>query len=88
MSSRDQTRARLAERPLFGSLTRFALGLSLLLLAIGRSDKSNGGTQTVAGICPGSYFHPTAAEYENLVPISGDGHGQAPVLWAAMEILR
>ncbi|HYQ04626.1 MAG TPA: glycoside hydrolase family 88 protein [Polyangiaceae bacterium] len=42
----------------------------------------------VSGICPGTYFHASAAEYEALSPITGDGHGQAPVLWAAMEILR
>jgi unsaturated rhamnogalacturonyl hydrolase len=42
----------------------------------------------VSGICPGTYFHPTAAEYTSLTPITGDGHGQAPVLWTAFEIIR
>jgi rhamnogalacturonyl hydrolase YesR len=42
----------------------------------------------VSDICVGTYFHPTAAEYLALTKLTGDGHGQAPVLWAAAELLR
>lgn len=42
----------------------------------------------VSDICIGTYFHPTAAEYTSLTKLTGDGHGQAPVLWAAAELLR
>ena len=42
----------------------------------------------VSDICIGTYFHATAQEYLSLTKLTGDGHGQAPVLWAAAELLR
>ncbi|HEY0464674.1 MAG TPA: glycoside hydrolase family 88 protein, partial [Polyangiaceae bacterium] len=42
----------------------------------------------VSDICEGTYFHATAQEYYVLNRLTGDGHGQAPVLWAAAELLR
>jgi rhamnogalacturonyl hydrolase YesR len=42
----------------------------------------------VSDICTGTWYHPTAQEYMALSRLTGDGHGQAPVLWAAGEILR
>ncbi len=42
----------------------------------------------VADICTGTWYHASAAEYMALTRLTGDGHGQAPVLWAAAELLR
>jgi rhamnogalacturonyl hydrolase YesR len=42
----------------------------------------------VSDICVGTWYHPTAAEYMALTRLTGDGHGQAPVLWIAAELLR
>lgn len=42
----------------------------------------------VSDICVGTWYHPTTQEYMALTRLTGDGHGQAPVLWAAAEILR
>ena len=42
----------------------------------------------VADICTGTWYHSTPQEYMALTRLTGDGHGQAPVLWAAAELLR
>ncbi len=42
----------------------------------------------VSDICTGTWYHATAQEYMALTRLTGDGHGQAPVLWAAAELLR
>jgi rhamnogalacturonyl hydrolase YesR len=42
----------------------------------------------VSGICGGTWYQANAQAYMALSPIAGDGHGQAPVLWAAAELLR
>jgi unsaturated rhamnogalacturonyl hydrolase len=42
----------------------------------------------VADICIGTWYKASAAEYMALTRLTGDGHGQAPVLWAAAELLR
>jgi rhamnogalacturonyl hydrolase YesR len=42
----------------------------------------------VSSICVGTWYKPTAQEYMALTRLTGDGHGQAPVLWAAAELLR
>jgi len=42
----------------------------------------------VSGICEGTWYKATAAEYMALNKLTGDGHGQAPVIWAARELLR
>ncbi|MEI9952489.1 MAG: glycoside hydrolase family 88 protein [Pseudomonadota bacterium] len=42
----------------------------------------------VSDIGIGTYFHATAKEYTDLARLTGDGHGQAPVLWSAAELLR
>ncbi len=42
----------------------------------------------VSGICIGTWYKANAAEYMALTKLTGDGHGQAPVLWAAAELLR
>jgi unsaturated rhamnogalacturonyl hydrolase len=42
----------------------------------------------VSGICVGTWYKANAAEYMALSKLTGDGHGQAPVLWAAAELLR
>ncbi len=45
-------------------------------------------TGDVSDICIGTYFLKTPEEYMALTKLTGDGHGQAPVQWAAAEILR
>jgi len=42
----------------------------------------------VSDICTGTWYKATAAEYMALTRLTGDGHGQAPVLWACAELLR
>jgi rhamnogalacturonyl hydrolase YesR len=42
----------------------------------------------VSDVCTGSWYKKDAKEYMRLERLSGDGHGQAPVLWAAAELLR
>ncbi len=42
----------------------------------------------VSGICTGTWYHATPQEYMALSRLTGDGHGQAPILWAAAELLR
>ncbi len=42
----------------------------------------------VSSICTGTWYKATAQEYMALTRLTGDGHGQAPVLWAAAELLR
>jgi unsaturated rhamnogalacturonyl hydrolase len=42
----------------------------------------------VSDICTGTWYHATAQEYMALSRLTGDGHGQAPVLWVAAELLR
>lgn len=42
----------------------------------------------VSDICIGTWYEPTPAAYMALTRLVGDGHGQAPVLWAAAELLR
>jgi hypothetical protein len=36
----------------------------------------------------GTWYHPTPDVYMGLGRLTGDGHGQASVLWAATELLR
>ncbi len=42
----------------------------------------------VSGICVGTWYKSTPQEYMALTRLTGDGHGQAPVMWAAAELLR
>jgi rhamnogalacturonyl hydrolase YesR len=42
----------------------------------------------VSDICVGTWYKASAQEYMSLTRLTGDGHGQAPVLWAAAELLR
>jgi unsaturated rhamnogalacturonyl hydrolase len=42
----------------------------------------------VKDICIGTWYKASAQEYMALTRLTGDGHGQAPVLWAAAEVLR
>jgi rhamnogalacturonyl hydrolase YesR len=42
----------------------------------------------VSDICTGTWYKASAAEYMALTRLTGDGHGQAPVLWACAELLR
>jgi len=42
----------------------------------------------VSNICVGTWYKANDAEYMALSKLTGDGHGQAPVLWAAAELLR
>ncbi|MBN2191873.1 MAG: glycoside hydrolase family 88 protein [Polyangiaceae bacterium] len=42
----------------------------------------------VSDICVGTWYKSSAQEYMALTRLTGDGHGQAPVLWAAAELLR
>jgi rhamnogalacturonyl hydrolase YesR len=59
-------------------------------------DKAWAGLQTkismttgdVSDICVGTWYKATAADYMALTRLTGDGHGQAPVQWAAAELLR
>ncbi len=39
-------------------------------------------------ICVGTWYHSTPQEYMALSRLTGDGHGQAPILWIAAELLR
>lgn|SRR6478736_607984 len=42
----------------------------------------------VSDICIGTWYKATPQEYMALTKLTGDGHGQAPVLWIAAELLR
>jgi unsaturated rhamnogalacturonyl hydrolase len=42
----------------------------------------------VSGICVGTWYKASPQEYMALTRLTGDGHGQAPVLWVAAELLR
>jgi rhamnogalacturonyl hydrolase YesR len=42
----------------------------------------------VSDICVGTWYLATPAAYMALTRLTGDGHGQAPVQWAAAELLR
>lgn len=42
----------------------------------------------VRDICVGTWYEPNAQAYMSLSRLTGDGHGQAPVLWVAAELLR
>ena len=42
----------------------------------------------VSSICVGTWYKASDQEYMALSKLTGDGHGQAPVLWAAAELLR
>jgi unsaturated rhamnogalacturonyl hydrolase len=42
----------------------------------------------VSDICVGTWYKASAQEYMGLTRLTGDGHGQAPVLWVAAELLR
>jgi rhamnogalacturonyl hydrolase YesR len=42
----------------------------------------------VRDICVGTWYEPDAEAYMALSRLTGDGHGQAPVLWVAAELLR
>lgn len=42
----------------------------------------------VSDICVGTWYKGSAQEYMALTRLTGDGHGQAPVLWVAAELLR
>jgi len=46
------------------------------------------GQGDVSDICIGTWYKANAAEYMALTRLTGDGHGQAPVLWIAAELLR
>ena len=39
-------------------------------------------------ICTGTWYEDTPEDYMGLTKTSGDGHGQAPMLWIAAELLR
>jgi rhamnogalacturonyl hydrolase YesR len=43
---------------------------------------------SVSNICTGTWYKSSAEEYMALARLTGDGHGQAPVLWTAAELLR
>ncbi|HEY3493073.1 MAG TPA: glycoside hydrolase family 88 protein [Polyangiaceae bacterium] len=53
----------------------------------GLQSKING-QGDVSDICVGTWYKASAAEYMALTRLTGDGHGQAPVIWAAAELLR
>jgi unsaturated rhamnogalacturonyl hydrolase len=42
----------------------------------------------VSNICVGTWYKSSAQEYMGLSRLTGDGHGQAPVLWVVAELLR
>jgi rhamnogalacturonyl hydrolase YesR len=42
----------------------------------------------VRDICVGTWYHSTPHEYMALTRLTGDGHGQAPVLWITAALLR
>jgi len=42
----------------------------------------------VSDICEGTWYQASPQAYMALTGLDGDGHGQAPVLWAAAELLR
>ena len=39
-------------------------------------------------VCVGTWYKNSPQEYMGLTRLTGDGHGQAPVIWTAAEILR
>jgi len=54
----------------------------------GLQTKINMQNGAVSDICTGTWYHATPQEYMALTRLTGDGHGQAPVLWVAAELLR
>lgn len=42
----------------------------------------------VRNVCVGTWYKSSPQEYMALTRLTGDGHGQAPVLWVAAELLR
>lgn len=42
----------------------------------------------VSNICIGTWYKNSPQEYMGLARLTGDGHGQAPVLWVVAELLR
>ena len=42
----------------------------------------------VSNICIGTWYKNSPQEYMGLARLTGDGHGQAPVLWMVAELLR
>jgi rhamnogalacturonyl hydrolase YesR len=42
----------------------------------------------VSDICVGTWYQASPRAYMGLSRLTGDGHGQAPVLWTAAELLR
>jgi rhamnogalacturonyl hydrolase YesR len=42
----------------------------------------------VRDICVGTWYHSTPQEYMALTRLTGDGHGQAPILWITAALLR
>lgn len=42
----------------------------------------------VRNVCVGTWYKNSPAEYMALQRLTGDGHGQAPVLWVVAELLR
>ena len=42
----------------------------------------------VRNVCVGTWYKNSPQEYMGLTRLTGDGHGQAPVLWVVAELLR
>ena len=42
----------------------------------------------VSDICVGTWYESTPEGYFAKTRLTGDGHGQAPVMWVAAELLR
>ena len=42
----------------------------------------------VRNVCIGTWYKDSPQEYMGLSRLTGDGHGQAPILWIAAELLR
>lgn len=42
----------------------------------------------IRNVCVGTWYKSSPQEYMGLTRLTGDGHGQAPVLWVAAELLR
>ncbi len=42
----------------------------------------------VRNVCVGTWYKDSPQEYMRLTRLTGDGHGQAPVLWVVAELLR
>ena len=42
----------------------------------------------IRNVCVGTWYKSSPQEYMALARLTGDGHGQAPVLWVAAELLR